>query len=335
MAWDPPLANEIEAGDAVTTTLMNKIRDSLLFLNGAVGGNLANDIFNGNFENDSDGDGVPDFWSKTDNHGTTYPGGSVAFETTSPLSGAQSIKMVHPGGASNGGGLLESDYYECSDVAPFWLGFIHYASAAGMKNQVIVYWYDEDQVAHGTPSTTAYNSVNNPTSATYHLAWCAPPSGARYYTVGLVGGFTDTDVAGTAYFDAVTIHPNTYGSFPDETILIAENTTTSASYVDLGSITINPPIKLTGMTMNLVVDVKRVGGGTSSDARFRIDTTYSSVTSSTSLSYGSETGSSTMSTPEASGDITIYLQAKTNGGGSAIARIASQTWTPTLGEIAR
>ena len=60
MAWDPPLANEIEAGDAVTTTLMNKIRDSLLFLNGAVGGNLANDIFNGNFENDSDGDGVPD-----------------------------------------------------------------------------------------------------------------------------------------------------------------------------------------------------------------------------------------------------------------------------------
>jgi hypothetical protein len=205
MALDIPSAESIEPGKAETTTLWNQVRDSLLFLSGAVGGSLANDIFNGDFELDSDTDGVPDFWSKTDNHGTTYPGGTVAFETTSPISGAQSMKFVHPGGAGNGGGLLESDYYECSENASFKLSWIHYSSAAGMKNQVIVYWYDKDQVAlGGTPSTTIYSSTANPTSAKEFSGICNPPSGAKYYTIGLVGGFTDTDVAGTAYFDSVT-----------------------------------------------------------------------------------------------------------------------------------
>ena len=246
MAFDPPLASEIQPGDPITNALMTKIRDSLLFLNGAVGGNLANDIFNGNFEYDSDSDGVPDFWSKSDNHGETYPSGTVAFETTTPLSGAQSIKMVHPGGAANGGGLLESDYYECSPLELFFLGWLHYATARTMKNEVIVYWYDEDQVASGTPSTTLYSSVDNPTQQKYFMALCIPPADARYFTIGLVGGFTDTDVAGTAYFDSVSKFP--FWQFrqitDDENIdAIAEDSTTSNSYVDMNSALVNIPFK--------------------------------------------------------------------------------------------
>ena len=70
MGWDPLLSADIVSGAFATTTRMQKIKDCLGYLY------LLNSVpffgvLNGNFEADSDGDGLPDNWTVT-----YYPGGS-------------------------------------------------------------------------------------------------------------------------------------------------------------------------------------------------------------------------------------------------------------------
>jgi len=134
-------------------------------------------------------------------------GGSIGLETTNPIFGAKSLKQTRPSGVGNHGGVIESDYCECSQYRRFWFEWVHYSSAAGITNKVNIYWYKRDKTACATASTIVYNSASNPTTPKTFAANLTPPADARFFKVRLSGATADTDVAGTAYWDGLVYRP--------------------------------------------------------------------------------------------------------------------------------
>lgn len=208
------------AGAAITQFLLRQIKDNFDFLNGALGTIASITIPNGSFEVDSDANGTPDNWIKT-----TYPGGSVTLDAATPGHGATGLKMIHPGGAGNGGGYIVSDYVPCAEVIPIILDLIHWSTAAGMKNQIIFYWYTAAKVACATTTTTVYDSTANPTTPTKIHCGAVPPSTARFFKVRLVGGESSVNIAGSAYWDGLSLGAGIH-SMTGTTNVFAENLTT-------------------------------------------------------------------------------------------------------------
>lgn len=138
----------------------------------------------------------------------------VAYRATVSMHGKFGIYFVHPGGVGNGGGALTSDYVAIDDLVTRAIEGMYYATAATMKLEVVLLWYDRYKVAlgGGSASTSLYSSVSNPTSATKTVWQFTPPAGARYMKVKIIGGNSDTNVAGTAYFDGFAIIPITVQS---------------------------------------------------------------------------------------------------------------------------
>jgi hypothetical protein len=175
--------------------------DDLTFLKSAVDSLGAKSLIkNGSFEIDADADSIPDNWTRT-----VYTGGTFAIETTAPIHGAKAIKFTRASGAGNGGGYIESDYFEVTENRPLALRWQHYCSAAGLKDRVEVLWFTAAKAACATASTTIYDSTANPTAWTVQAASAGPPSTARYAKLRITGGYTDTDVAGSSYWDDVEI----------------------------------------------------------------------------------------------------------------------------------
>jgi hypothetical protein len=295
----------IDAGDIVDTVLWELVNAALTDAAAAGSGADRTDIPNGNMEIDVGATGIPDFWTDDGTsapiyggHGDVYPGGSIAFETTSPLAGSQSIKMVHPGGASNGGGLLESDFFPCGHRTNMVLSWLHKASAAGMKNQVIIYWYDKAQVALGSPSTTVYSSTTNPTTAWQFARFIEIPSTAKFFTIGLVGGFTDTDVAGTAYFDEVHI----------KFLPVRNRTFSAAASTSFNEILATHRIEITlnnittSGSPNLVLEVSSDGGSTWVTSAIYASDAFNTTDTADETSYTLDT---TTASAERSGTINI------------------------------
>ncbi|MEK6742239.1 MAG: hypothetical protein AABZ15_01440 [Nitrospirota bacterium] len=169
---------------------------------GLLGSLSALNISNGSFEISTDGI-TPDSCVIS-----LYPGGSSGLVTDVPMHGTRGYEFIHPGGAGNGGGTLTFDYFPVDELVTQAIQGMYYASAAGMKLEVILLWYDKAKVAlGGTPSTSLYSSTANPTSATKTVWQFTPPATARFMRLKLVGGNSDTDVAGTAYFDGFALVP--------------------------------------------------------------------------------------------------------------------------------
>lgn len=228
MAYDAITSAEIQVGKPEKQSLWQKVKDDFDYLYGAVASASGALPANGSFETDSDGDGIPDSWTRT-----LYPGGSGAFETTSPAHAAKAYKFVHPGGSGNGGGKLVSEYIEVTELTGYNLSFIHWASVAGMRNKVQAAYYAKDKSSLST--TDIYNSTSNPTSATFYQYAFTPPANARYVKIVLIGGYTDTDVAGNIFFDGVLVSPE---SLPDSSVTQAKLKTTTGSVSGNGTKTL-------------------------------------------------------------------------------------------------
>lgn len=192
---------QIEAGKPVDTELWQRIKDNEDFLYSVIGSGATLSVQNASFEIDSDEDGIPDMWTRH-----LYPGGAGAFETAAPAHGAKAYRFTHPGGAGNGGGYLESDYIEVSEYLGYTLSVIHWATAAGMKNLVQARWFTKAQIELETGSpVTLYASTANPLLPRPLAFELLVPATARYLKIRLTGGYTDTNVAGSAYFDKVSL----------------------------------------------------------------------------------------------------------------------------------
>jgi hypothetical protein len=188
-------------GTSLKKSLIDGVIDNLNFLHSESGGISLPLVPNGSFEQDADSDGFPDGWSVTN-----YTGGSFSLATTDPAHGARYVKFTRPSGGGNGGGYIQTtDYIPCSEFEPFRVRWLHKSSAAGLKNQVVIYWFTAAQAACSTASSTVYSSTANPTAWTQATVGVLPPTTARYCKVRLIGGFTDTDVAGDSLFDDVQL----------------------------------------------------------------------------------------------------------------------------------
>ena len=208
MAYNQVTTAETAAYEFFKQALARKFKYNFDYLYSVVGSNGAFNIPNGSFEVATSGTGSgydPDNWTWSG-----YPSGTRAVDTSNMGEGAQCHSATHPGGSGNGAGALSSDYMACSEHQAEQFSWLHYASAAGMKNIVNILWYDEDKVAltGGDVSTELYNSTSNPTSWTRYTRACLPPSGARFMKFQIISGYTDTDVAGTAYWDTVERLPH-------------------------------------------------------------------------------------------------------------------------------
>ena len=160
MAYTAITNDEIQVKKPVRQELMQKIKDNFddheTKLSAASG---AETIPNSSFEIDSDADGIPDNWTRY-----LYPGGSGGFETTNPAHGAKAYKFVHPGGAGNGGGYLESEYIKISgvDTMPRYISWFIWSSVEGIRNDVIIRFFTSDKTF--IYENTLYSSTSNPTS---------------------------------------------------------------------------------------------------------------------------------------------------------------------------
>jgi hypothetical protein len=200
MAYDALDTAEVAVGKPVTSTLMTKVKDNFDWLYGQLGIlNVGVGIPNGSFEVDTDADEDPDNWTVSD-----YTGGTHELSTVAVAHGLQALKFVHPGGAGNGGGYAWSDYVVVNAAVPLTVAWSYYTTNGSMKVIVQIRWYDKDQSY--LSSTSILNSTANGTAwqrVASDPLW--PVANAVYAKVELVGGYTDTDQAGSCYFDDVKI----------------------------------------------------------------------------------------------------------------------------------
>ena len=230
MGYEALTDAEIAQDKFVTTNLMDKIKGNFDYLYSQSGGGALPP--NGSFETDTDENEIPDNWTRS-----LYPGGSGGLYTSAPAHGAKSVYFTHPGGSGNGGGYLDSGYIEVSQLQSLSLFYILWASAAGMKIQVYIRYYDKAQAY--LSQVALYNSTSNPTSAALYCSQFVPPSNARYIKIRLIGGYTDTDVAGTAYFDGLWLVPTVVtDSVKDASITEAKLGTGAVTETKVGALAI-------------------------------------------------------------------------------------------------
>ncbi len=197
--WDPLLTSETEADEPWSEDKAVKVKACLDYLYGQIG-TLSSVLKNGSFEIYSFEGGNPIFngWDVS-----LYPGGSYNVETDSPADGAAALKLTHPGGVGNGGGYVDSDYNACSPGITKTLGFIHWGSVSGMNDKVYVRFYDKSKVF--ISDYQLYSSTSNPTTPTLFQRPFTPPANTQFYKIRLIGGYTDTNQSGTAFFDGLWV----------------------------------------------------------------------------------------------------------------------------------
>jgi hypothetical protein len=204
MAWNPIQTTDIAVKKPVTRALWNKVKDCLTYLYGVASGSTGIMPPNGGMEIDSTGSGVPDHWTVN-----LYPGGSSGEETANPGQGKQSYKFVHPGGAGNGGGYMDSDYCEVEAGITYAVAWQWYATAPGMNVGISILQFDN---LHNSLATIAlWSSTANPASWSKGVVAFTTSASVRYVKIRLIGGYTDTNVAGTVYFDDIQLTRQWYG----------------------------------------------------------------------------------------------------------------------------
>lgn len=242
MAWEALTVGEVAVDAVIDTTLMTKIKDDLDYLYGQ-GSLLRGSVPNGNFEIDADEDGVPDGWTRS-----LYAGGVGEFDETTPMEGMRSWKFTHPGGNGNGGGYLTGEYLECSEYESYGLYALHYTSVTGIKDKIQIQYYDEDKVVNGS-AVDLYNSSACEIAPEFLTLKFTPTAGSKFLKIILTGGHTDGIIAGSSYFDDISMIKMITGSvLPDTTAITCtalvidyptEVITTDTSYVTLHEWKIN------------------------------------------------------------------------------------------------
>jgi hypothetical protein len=187
--------DEIAVDGAVAQETMQKIKDDLDFLNGAIMSSVAANVPNGSMELDADEDGIPDNWQ------WTASGGSGAVDSFSG-DGAKSFKFTSAG--AGGGGTLVSDLIPINDSAQYFLNWLAAKNNLTMTLQVIpTYYSDAGITIIGTPT-----AIYNDTPASFFVTWLnhlfllTPPSGARYVTFTFIGSGAD---GSAIYIDGVKL----------------------------------------------------------------------------------------------------------------------------------
>lgn len=159
----------------------------------------SNLILNASFEDDTDGDGIPDNWTRT-----LYSAGTFTIDTTTQFNGSDSIKFTSAG--TGGGYISSTSNFTVSPSVIYTVGFALKSSVADVRNVVEILWYKYDGTASATASTTVYDdSTTNPTSWTQKWYEATSPSDAAFAKFRLTGCHSSDATAGSTWFDNVTL----------------------------------------------------------------------------------------------------------------------------------
>lgn len=313
---------DIQVKKPLTQGLMQKIKDSLDFLYGQLGFVSSESVANGSFQLDTDGDGIPNEWTRN-----LYAGGSGGVTSADHAEGDICLAMTSPGGAGNGGAYFDSNYIPCSSLSPRVLGLAHKSTYTGLHNQVQVLYYDAAKVYLST--ATLYDSTSNPTDWTYYLLGIAPPAGARWMKIRLVGGNSDVTGAGTAYFDALTLQPLVMRNLSGARGQAFPDSTSWTTFVDVASMVVNLPYR--GLKMNLTLVVPMTLSYSSNGVglvRLRVDANIGPSVQGTVPA--GEAVSPQIPLTESSGQFTVYVQVESNGTDWATVRKDDTALTGTV-----
>lgn len=255
MVYNPILNTEIQVGDPITQSLMQKIKDNDDFFNGMLGQFNTLDIVNGSFEQDSDSDGTPDNWTWT-----AHPGGSKSI--IAGIEGTNQFRVTVPTGVTNGGGTLDSDYYP---VPQFTADSYRVLSWILMCSMTTVGVKVTIRAYNGSKTYISSYDIFSATSGlpnSWQRYWAvlrsgSLPSNCRYIRVRLESGTIGPGVAATVDWDSVTLktalppcwlYPITYSTSPA--------TTTSSTYSTLATFTIGggPDYPVIGGEASLLVE---------------------------------------------------------------------------------
>lgn len=143
------------------------------------------------------------YWVQTGQNGASWQSGKSY--QSSHAHGAKSLYFIHSGVSGSGGGFADSDYMPCSPQVDEVLGFLHWATNAAMDNRITVRYYDKDKIY--LSEVQLYSSTNNPTTGKSFFRVMSPPENAQFYKIRVIGGHTDTNQPGTAFFDGLRILP--------------------------------------------------------------------------------------------------------------------------------
>ncbi len=157
----------------------------------------ANLIINPSFEDDIDADGTPDGFTLT-----LYSGGAFTLNTADQYNGSTSAKFTSVG--TGGGYLTSTSFYAVSPSIRYTSGFAIKSSAADVRNTVVILWYQADQTASSTASTSIYDdSATNPTSWAEKFKEIKSPSDAAFAKIRLTGCHSSDATSGNTQFDQV------------------------------------------------------------------------------------------------------------------------------------
>lgn len=201
---------------------------------------------NGSFESDEDADSVPDGWTNDVND----PGSNNGLDTGESTSGGQSWRTLSAG--SGGGELVTTNFFPVNETDDLRVNFDLRATVAAVRNIVRVEWYDVSQVA--ISNSDVYDSTNNPSSFESQVTLAAPPAGARFAKIRIIGGATGGQQAGITYWDRFNVfYPLVVpGVFDNVTIRDNEIITTNTNGdLDIepngsGELNLNSPVNVAG-----------------------------------------------------------------------------------------
>ena len=151
---------------------------------------------NGSFEIDSDADLVPDGYTLASEAGATNE-----LDTSESTDGAQSFRFTSSG--NGGGSLVTDDFFPVNDADSLRVNVDLRSTVANVRNIVRVEWYDVSQIL--ISNSDAYDSTANPTTYTTQNLVVAPPALARFAKIRLIGIDPTVLLAGSTYFDRLSV----------------------------------------------------------------------------------------------------------------------------------
>ena len=238
------------------------------------------DLPNGDFEM-GDAGSVP-HWTLT-----AYTGGSVARATDDSSDGAAALKMIHPGGAGNGGGYAESQMVPCSPLVSETVSFCWRVTNAALNVRAVAWFYDR---AGALLSGTELLNTTGGLLTTWrrHIAIFTPPAGAAWMILGLYGGEPPNANAGAIYFDDITRTPSP-GSMFDRMPARAVTSLAEGSqdwfnvgnFLDRRTFAVFPPFSTatvgSPLYISVTVALRAAGPGADGYARLRLGDSVSNA----------------------------------------------------------
>ena len=137
-----------------------------------------------------------------------FTGGNVQISQGTAKKGQYSLKFEHPGGAGNGGGTAESDYFAMSVKQSIAIGQTFWTDQTGVRVKVQIDYFDEDKLF--ISNETLYNEVLNTTSIMRLVLHPTIPNGASYLKYKFVGGSTGDDPGSLTTIHLDNVHVNGY-----------------------------------------------------------------------------------------------------------------------------